>query len=54
MELAFISIPQLLNDHVGSQDPPQSGLSLLFLTSLALFWLTGNSHSTSAEEHSSM
>ena len=43
MEPAFISVPQVLNDRVGSQDPPQSGLSLLFLTYLALFWLTGNS-----------
>lgn len=42
MELAFISVPQILNHNLDSQEPPQSGLDLLFLAHLPLLWLTGN------------
>lgn len=40
--LSLVSVPQILNDNLGSQEFPQSGLNLLFLTYFPLFWFTGN------------
>lgn len=52
MELAFISVLQILNDNLGSRESPQSALNLLFWLIFHCSGSLATHHCTSIEGHS--